>query len=896
MVQPSEHPGTCLRESLFPRLHLASRLREENMSPTCPSRQFLDLSSWIVALLENGVPHPPERHSRTATSPTPSGRSQRFRAPVFAAALFALSACSGCPPPHPISPSTPAPSNLSYQTPPPLLVGVPIAPLTPTVTGAVTSYSVASALPSGLKLDTSSGAISGTPTVVMPAATYTITASNAAGSTSFGLSLSVDASPTVHLAVTAVGSSGETLTYQWRATDGALKNVSGPAADWVLPAGPGIHFAYVMVSNGNGGYMERRIAVNTDTIGTPAVVAAPITLTAPAAAPQQDDFYRSFVNWGSHIVNSHPHDVYAPNIAAYLQDKSSGARYPASGNVLTDLKGQAIIPGVPQGSNYVLNCSVDGGLTFSDCTSRPPTTTMLAAATTDYILLGGVSPPAFSGSFALQDGSPCGVVDEFFGVRVTATATLRDAQNNTLAGPVPINEFGDYSLPFNAKATSVLLKCENANPVTVNASGPDLGQAVLTGVSAPTISSMSATFNGTPVGTFLPPPSGLPSDVLTRADGYLGVKGADSRLDACQYYKTVGAVTSCDAAGELSGAISFEDWKRTVKIDRYAVPGVPEYTATYVNKMDLNLTRVHHSISYGPSQTAAYVCNHLGPPFSLVTVQGDIDAAIDNAMNAKNLVACVAMDYTMTPMVNGDQPFIRFLIFGPSGQLLPSVNLDGRAEKFVPGTCVVCHGGDHYAGKFPEDGSGFANVGGHFLPYDTGNFEFSSKTGLTEPDQEQGIYLLNQNVLNAGPTPAERELIAGWYASGQVLDKNYLPVSWQGQGPAAISFYQNVQARTCRSCHVAMIEGYNFDHYQNIAPGTQTSRFAYTSFDVGINVCGGSEQIQRDHMMPNSLVTFNRFWLTYQNTAGLPDQPTILANFFGPNTGATGTCTPGIIP
>jgi len=115
------------------------------------------------------------------------------------------------------------------------------------------------------------------------------------------------------------------------------------------------------------------------------------------------------------------------------------------------------------------------------------------------------------------------------------------------------------------------------------------------------------------------------------------------------------------------------------------------------------------------------------------------------------------------------------------------VNLDGRREKFVPGTCVVCHGGDHYAGKFPEDGSGFANVGGHFLPYDTGNFEFSSKAGLTEADQEQAIYSLNQNVLNTGPTVAEQELIAGWYANGRILDKNYVPASWQGQVAAAVN-------------------------------------------------------------------------------------------------------------
>jgi len=41
-------------------------------------------------------------------------------------------------------------------------------------------------------------------------------------------------------------------------------------------------------------------------------------------------------------------------------------------------------------------------------------------------------------------------------------------------------------------------------------------------------------------------------------------------------------------------------------------------------------------------------------------------------------------------------------------------------------------------------------------------------------------------------------------------------------------------------------------------------------------------------MMPNSLVTFNRFWLTYQNTAGLPDQPAILSQFFGSDTATRG--------
>lgn len=815
--------------------------------------------------------------------------------------VFSLCGCGGS---SSYTPYSGAPSNLSYATPPALLVGVQASSLSPTVTGTVSSYSVGAPLPAGLALSPSTGDISGTPTVVAPKATYLITASNSAGSTSFSLALQVDASPTVHLTATAAGAAGDTLAYQWRTTDGTLQNVNGPAADWVLPAGPGLHFAYVLVSNGNGGYTERRVAVSTDSIGTPTVIPSAVTLAAPPASSQVGDYYRALIPWGTVTINSVPYSVYGSGLSTFLQDMTSQQRFPSVGTLPTDLRGEVTIPGVPPGNNYGVMCSVDSGQTFWQCTDNSSAATdMLAAASTDYINTNcnHCLRPTISGQFLLEDGSACGTSNEFFGAQVTATATLLDSSGKTLSGPAQVNEFGDYSLFASTNAASVRLQCEHAQPISVtisnpNPSGNDVGETVLTGSRAPTVSSMMATFNGVSVGLFLPPPSGLPSDVLTRADGYLAEKGLDSRIGACQYYKSVGAVTGCDASGNLSSPISFEDWKRTVKIDSYAVPGVPQPTATYINKMDLNLTRVHKSISYGPNQTAAYVCNHLGPTFSLVTAQSDIDTAIDNAVNGKNLVACVAMDYSVTHGVNGDQPSIRFLIFGPSGQLLPSVNLDGRREKFVPGTCVVCHGGDHYAGKFPEDGSGFANVGGHFLPYDTGNFEFSSKAGLTEADQEQSIYVLNQNLLNAGPTQAEKELIAGWYASGQVLNKNYVPTSWQGQGATAISFYQNVQARSCRSCHVAMVEGYNFDHYHNILPNGQLERLSDTGFDIGINVCGGSAQVVRDHMMPNSLVTFNRFWLTYQNTAGLPDQPSILAQFFGSDTAANGVCTPGLLP
>jgi hypothetical protein len=685
--------------------------------------------------------------------------------------------------------------------------------------------------------------------------------------------------PVVQVSVSASDAGANTLSYRWRSSDGNILDVNAPSTTWTLPHGPGLHFAYVLVSNGKGGYAEGRIAVNTDAIGTPAIIPSPQTLEAPPAAAPQGNIYRSFVRWAN--INFSPFLRYAPDIFVYLQDPITSAYYPPAGPagpVRTNRKGEYLIPGVPAGSTAVENLFLsDDGTNYTAASSFAP---MDNVATTDYLDRGMVFP-IISGTFLLADGTLCGIDSGFFGVHVSATATLLDGQDNVLAGPVRTNAWGQYGLRSAASAAKVSLKCESAAPVNVpipllDPNNTDLGLATLPTSSAPVVSSMAAALNGMQVGTFLPPPAGA-SDIVPRTDTFLSFKGVDSRSSACRYYQAVGAVKSCDAQGYPSGAVSFEDWKRTVKIGAYSTPTATEYDATYVNRMDLNLTRRHHSISYGPNQTAAYVCNHLGPP--LDPTQEEIDTAIDNALNGENIVACVAMDYSISPGVNGDQPFIRYMIFSPGGQLLTSVNLDGRGEKFVPGACVACHGGDHYAGRFPEDGAGPANVGAHFLPYDTASFLFSSKPGLTEADQSVAIKMLNQNVLNAGPTVAEQELIAGWYSNDpNVLDKNYIPASWSGQDATAVSFYRNVYAPICRSCHVALVEGYNFDHFQNIDPAGAIETFyrgVLMPFHLEVDVCGPSTPGFRRYSMPNSLVTFNRFW----DTADGINRPQIVAEF-----------------
>lgn len=84
-----------------------------------------------------------------------------------------------------------APAALSYSTNPAVYaVQTPIAPNNPSHSGGtVTSYSVNPALPAGLILNTTTGVISGTPTMVSAEANYTVTASDSGGNASTTLTV-----------------------------------------------------------------------------------------------------------------------------------------------------------------------------------------------------------------------------------------------------------------------------------------------------------------------------------------------------------------------------------------------------------------------------------------------------------------------------------------------------------------------------------------------------------------------------------------------------------------------------------------------------------------------------------------------------------------------------------
>jgi uncharacterized repeat protein (TIGR01451 family) len=93
------------------------------------------------------------------------------------------------------------PANLTYSANPATYTkGTAIMPDTPSSTGGrVASYAVSPALPAGLILSTSTGVVSGTPTAITATGIYMVTATNTGGSTTVGLSITVNDAPPSNL-------------------------------------------------------------------------------------------------------------------------------------------------------------------------------------------------------------------------------------------------------------------------------------------------------------------------------------------------------------------------------------------------------------------------------------------------------------------------------------------------------------------------------------------------------------------------------------------------------------------------------------------------------------------------------------------------------------------------
>ncbi|PXW86107.1 hypothetical protein C8R34_1155 [Nitrosomonas sp. Nm84] len=327
-------------------------------------------------------------------------------------------------------------------------------------------------------------------------------------------------------------------------------------------------------------------------------------------------------------------------------------------------------------------------------------------------------------------------------------------------------------------------------------------------------------------------------------------RNINTKEESCLYYYMIGVVTGCGSDGEMiEPKTNFTQWKKDWGLNHPFVGGA---RAIYANKADLNLQRNMHGVFYAPNDTLAYyVCNY--PRVD------DLDegANLDNAIHNLNLAACVAME-------KGSDNITKFYVFGPSGDLLQSVNLDGRGEKYIPGACVVCHGGK----KYTKDNFTEYDLESNFLPFDLENFVFSSQVGLTKKAQEKSLRQLNEWIRDKIPTtePAHpiAELINGWYPDpDSEFNSSFVPAGWASNE----QLYNDVVKPYCRTCHIALTP--NFMTFLN---------FSVYSHNLKALVCGNASAdpdnlTPKIYKMPNARVTFDRLW----NSKGI----TTLRTFLG---------------
>ena len=224
-----------------------------------------------------------------------------------------------------------------------------------------------------------------------------------------------------------------------------------------------------------------------------------------------------------------------------------------------------------------------------------------------------------------------------------------------------------------------------------------------------------------------------------------------------------------------------------------------------------------------------------------------VKTGVAYAYSKLNLDAAVVQDprwhdttntIEFSPGPGGGVSFVKFFNFDvATGQRQPTVDLDGRGQKAMPGPCAACHGG-RADPLTPPDASGLplfplvsnavsqkrGDILARLLPLEVGTFDFSTSAGFTRAGQEAALKQINQMVLCSYPLPAAsvfaedacrrpatiseyrgpaaafiKSAYGGDGLPNAVYSDTFVPAGWSAAGQTPL--YQSVVAYSCRSCH-----------------------------------------------------------------------------------------------
>lgn len=328
----------------------------------------------------------------------------------------------------------------------------------------------------------------------------------------------------------------------------------------------------------------------------------------------------------------------------------------------------------------------------------------------------------------------------------------------------------------------------------------------------------------------------------------------ETQESADAYYATV---------DPLATKVTLNAWKSANGFDLGA-----DARAVYRNAADLGFGRVMSMRTNNDGSAAAYVENYATLEEAVVAVESGV---------RNGLLATVAMEHSTHLDDPNGAMYTKFYTFDGNDERVTKIDLDGRGEKFQPGLCVVCHGGQPKPpvdGIYPDNG----DTGAQFLPWDLDTFEYSENPLFTRAAQEGEFKKLNQAVLATYPSVlvanegkwsgnSSRELIEGWYGDNganlpaTTFDGAFVPIGWRtlanggpAENPADVEeLYLKVIGPNCRACHI--------QRGRVFADSTQGEFIDFTTYDKFNNYRSKIIDLVFDQgKMPDANVTFNNFW------------------------------------